>query len=205
MDPTLWLAFALASLLMAVVPGPGVASIVGFAVSSGRPTALASVAGMAVGNFTAMSLSLAGLGAILAASATAFTVLKFAGAAYLIVLGILTFAKARRAGSVQPASPIRPRTAFWTNVAVGTFHPKTIAFFVAFAPQFLAPERPYLPQAAIMILTFTGIAAITDSIYALAASGQAQRLRSARTQRVAARAGGTVLIAAGVATALARR
>jgi threonine/homoserine/homoserine lactone efflux protein len=88
---------------------------------------------------------------------------------------------------------------------VGTFHPKTIAFFIAFAPQFLAPERPYLPQAAIMILTFTGIAAVTDSLYALVASRQAQRLRSARTQRIAARTGGSVLIAAGLATALARR
>ena len=207
MDPQLWLAFALASLLMALIPGPGVASIVGFAVSSGRRTALASVAGMAVGNFTAMSLSLAGLGAVLAASATAFTVLKFAGAAYLIVLGVLTFARARRIGTdAAPApQPIGPRPAFWTNVAIGTFHPKTIAFFVAFAPQFVAADLPYLPQAAIMILTFTGIAAITDSIYALAAAGQARRLRSARTQRIAARTGGTVLIAAGVATAFARR
>ena len=207
MDLELWIAFALASLLLALIPGPGVVSIVGFAVSSGRRTALASVAGMAAGNFTAMSLSLAGLGAILAASATAFTVLKFAGAAYLIVLGVLTFARARKATAAAIEAPpsIRPRTAFWTNVAVGTFHPKTIAFFVAFAPQFLAPERPYLPQAAIMILTFTGIAAITDSLYALAASGQARRLRSVRTRRIAARAGGSVLIAAGVATALARR
>ena len=205
MEPTLWIAFALASLLMALVPGPGVASIVGFAVSSGRRTALASVAGMAVGNFTAMSLSLAGLGAILAASATAFTVLKFAGAAYLIVLGVLTLARARRAGAVELSWPIAPRAAFWTNVAVGTFHPKTIAFFVAFAPQFLAPELPYFPQAAIMILTFTGTAAITDSLYAVVASGQAQRLRSARTQRIAAGPGGTVLVAAGIATALARR
>lgn len=205
MDPTLWLAFALASLLMALIPGPGVASIVGFAVSSGRPTALASVAGMAVGNFTAMSLSLAGLGAVLASSAMAFTVLKFAGAAYLIVLGMLTFARARRVDAVEPTRAIRPRTAFWTNVAVGTFHPKTIAFFIAFAPQFLAPERSYLPQAAIMILTFTGIAAITDSLYALAASGQSERLRSPKTQKLAAQAGGTVLIAAGVATALVRR
>lgn len=207
MDPKLWIAFALASLLLALIPGPGVASIVGFAVSSGRRAALASVAGMAIGNLTAMSLSLAGLGAILAASAITFTVLKFAGAAYLVLLGILTIARAHRLNAEEAASfgPIHPRTAFWTNVAVGTFHPKTIAFFIAFAPQFLAPDRPYLPQAIVMILTFTAIAAITDSLYALAASGQAERLRSARTRKLAGQAGGTVLIAAGVATALTRR
>lgn len=79
MDIHLWLAFATASLVMAVIPGPGVASIVGFAFNSGRKTALASVAGMAVGNAAAISVSLAGAGAVLGASATAFTVLKWQG------------------------------------------------------------------------------------------------------------------------------
>jgi threonine/homoserine/homoserine lactone efflux protein len=80
-NPDLWLAFAAASLVMALIPGPGVASIVGFALSSGQRTALASVAGMAVGNATAMTISLAGAGAILASSALGFTILKWLGAA----------------------------------------------------------------------------------------------------------------------------
>ncbi|HEX5262819.1 MAG TPA: LysE family transporter, partial [Phenylobacterium sp.] len=83
-----WLAFVLASAVMGVIPGPGVTSIVGYALSSGRRTALASVAGMALGNGVCMSISLAGAGAVLAASALAFSILKWAGALYLIAIGV---------------------------------------------------------------------------------------------------------------------
>src|SRR3954452_10232095 len=82
-----WLAFTLAAAVMGLIPGPGVTSIVGYALSSGRRTALASVAGIAIGNTVCMSVSLAGAGAVLAASALAFTALKWAGAIYLIGLG----------------------------------------------------------------------------------------------------------------------
>lgn len=202
----LWTAFALACLVLALVPGPGVASIIGFAFSSGRRTALASVGGMAIGNFLAISISLAGAGVLLATSAIAFTVLKWIGALYLIALGILAIRK----GAAPPdlavdRTPIGPRTAFLCNVAVGLFHPKTILFFVAFASQFVDPRAPYLPQAAILVMTFTLIAAITDTGYALAASRASALMRNPRTLRWANRAGGGILIAAGVATAAMRR
>src|SRR5579862_778019 len=129
-----WLAFALASAVMGVIPGPGVTSIVGYALSSGRRTALASVAGMALGNGVCMSISLAGAGALLAASALAFSILKWAGALYLIGIGVVAIARSRSAAvATTPAAPISPRTAFLANVAVGLFHPKTIVFFAAFA------------------------------------------------------------------------
>lgn len=205
MDIHLWTAFALASLIVAIVPGPGVASIVGFAFSSGRETALASVLGMAVGNATAMTVSLAGAGAILASSALAFTILKWIGAAYLILIGLWALWKSGSAVVPDAASrPISPRAAFISNVAVGTFHPKTIIFFVAFATQFISPEWNYWSQAAILIATFTAIAAATDTIYALAASRTSTLLRG-ETRRWFERAGGCVLIAAGVATAAIRR
>lgn len=206
MDLHTWAAFAAASLIMGVIPGPGVASIVGFAVSSGRRVALASVAGMAVGNVTAMSVSLAGAGAILASSAIAFTVVKWVGALYLITIGVIAIA---RSGAVTdlPARPeaISVRTAFLTNVAVGTFHPKTILFFVAFASQFIRPDASYLAQAAVLVATFTGIAATTDTLYALTASRASALVRGARFRRWAQRAGGGVLVTAGVATAAMRR
>ncbi len=206
MELEVWAAFAAASFVMGVIPGPGVASIVGFAFSSGRRTALASVAGMAVGNATAISLSLAGAGAILASSATAFTLLKWLGAAYLIVIGLIAILRSRPgAESAEPRPPIGPRAAFLTNVAVGTFHPKTILFFVAFATQFISPERPYLPQAAILVVTFTLVAAATDTLYALMASGASTSLRRPRFRMWAQRAGGGALIAAGLATATLRR
>jgi threonine/homoserine/homoserine lactone efflux protein len=183
-----------------------VASIIGFAFSSGRKTALASVAGMAVGNATAISVSLAGAGAILASSAVAFTVLKWLGAAYLIALGLLAILRSGR--SVETAAPARaitPRVAFLSNVAVGTFHPKTILFFVAFASQFIEPDAAYLPQAALLVVTFTTIAAFTDTLYALAASQASAVFRRPRLRTWAQRAGGGALVAAGVATAAMRR
>ncbi len=206
MELDVWITFALASLVIAIIPGPGVASIIGFAFSSGQRAALASVAGMAVGNATAITISLLGAGAILAASALAFTILKWLGAAYLIAIGLIAIARSGRAAGEEGSAPsISPRAAFLTNVAVGTLHPKTIIFFVAFAAQFISPERPYLPQVAILVATFTGIAACTDSIYALAAA-RASALLQRRTIRTwAQRAGGGVLLAAGFATALMRR
>ena len=206
MELLVWALYALACLVLAVVPGPGVATIVGFAFSSGRAVALAAVAGMALGNAIAISVSLAGAGAILASSALAFAILKWAGAAWLVAMGLLAIVRSGRAAAPGAAPrPIRPRTAFLATVAVGTFHPKTILFFIAFAAQFVDPGRPYVPQAAILVLTFTAIAAITDSLYALLASSAAETLRRPRFRIWAARAGGGALIAAGVATAAMRR
>ena len=202
-----WIAFVLASAAMGLIPGPGVTSIVGYALSSGRRTALASVAGMALGNALCMSVSLAGAGALLAASAVAFTVLKWAGALYLISLGILAIARSRAGidGTLAPPAPISARAAFLSNVAVGTFHPKTIVFFAAFAPQFIRADASYPLQAAILVATFAGVVGVTDTTYALAAARASHLLKSPRAKLWSRRAGGGVLIAAGVATAAASR
>lgn len=206
MNWQIWLGFAVASFAMGMIPGPGVTSIVGYALSSGRQTALASVAGMAVGNALAMTLSLAGAGAILAASATAFSILKWLGTVYLIGLGLFAIWRSRSlAADTAGSAPISPRVAFLSNVAVGTFHPKTIVFFVAFAPQFIRTTSPYWPQAAILIVTFVGIVAATDVTYALIASRMTRLLERPRAKIWFKRAGGGALIAAGVATAAARR
>jgi threonine/homoserine/homoserine lactone efflux protein len=205
MDAERWLAFAAASLLMGIVPGPGVLNIVGTAIAAGRRVALAAVAGLAIGNALAMTLSLAGVGALLAASASAFAVLKWAGAAYLIVLGVWTLRRRLGDASADTAPPIGARAAFAGTLAIGTFHPKTIVFFVAFAPQFIRADRPYVPQAAVLIATFCLVVGMSDTGYALAAARAAHRLRGPAVRRWANRIGGGVLVAAGVATAAARR
>src|SRR4051812_47129559 len=207
MQLSTWLAFALACAAMGLIPGPGVTSIVGYALSSGRRAALASVAGMALGNVVAMTVSLAGAGALLAASALAFSVLKWAGALYLIGLGVLAIARSRQGlgAEAAPRAPIGPRTAFLSNVAVGTLHPKTIVFFVAFAPQFIRPDVNYALQAAILVATFAVVVGTTDTLYALAAARASRLLRSPRATLWSQRAGGGVLIAAGVATAAVSR
>lgn len=175
MDFQLWLAFAVASLAIAVIPGPGVVSIVGFAISSGRNVALASVVGMAIGNAVAVSLSLAGAAAILATSALAFTVFKWVAAVYLITIGVFAIVRSGKPGPLANSSfGVTSRAAFLTNVIVGTLHPKTILFFVVFSAQFIRPDLPYLPQAAALVLTFTIVAAVTDTLYALSASHAAQ-------------------------------
>ena len=204
MSAHLWIGFALASLVMGLIPGPGVMSIVGYAIGSGRKTALASVAGMAVGNIVAMSLSLAGVGALLAASASAFAILKWVGALYLIGLGLATILRSRNnPDDARPPKVISPRTAFAGNVAVGTFHPKTIVFFVAFAPQFIRPGSGYALQAAILVLTFGLVVGCTDTLYAIGASGASRLVKHSGAERWARRASGGVLIAAGLATASA--
>ena len=206
MELHLWAAFAAASFIMGAIPGPGVASIIGFAFSSGRRVALASVVGMAVGNATAMSVSLAGAGAILASSALAFIILKWAGALYLVTVGLIAIVKSREAGNTALLTrPISARTAFLTNVAVGTFHPKTILFFVAFATQFISLTGSYINQAAILVLTFTGVAATTDTLYALTASQAPGVMRGPRFRRWTKRVGGGVLVTAGIATAAMKR
>lgn len=203
----LWIGFVVASLVIGLIPGPGVMSIVGYAIGSGRKTALASVAGMALGNVTAMTLSLAGVGALLAASALAFSILKWAGALYLIGLGVITIVKNSAASQdvVNRSRAISPRTAFASNVAVGTFHPKTIVFFVAFAPQFISADGNYSAQAAILIVTFGLVVGCTDTIYALVATRASSLLTKPLATLWSRRFGGGVLIAAGLATAAIRK
>ena len=204
MHLSVWLAFVAASAALGAIPGPAVTSVVGYALSSGRRTALASVAGMSVGSLIAMSLSLAGVGAVLRASSMAFMLLKWAGALYLIGMGVITLVRSRGEAAAAPSPPIRPRVAFASNLALGAFHPKTIVFFIAFAPQFISPRGDYLTQAAILVATFCAVVGITDTAYALIASQASALLRKPGALLWSKRAGGGALIAAGVATATVR-
>ncbi len=206
MDWRLWIGFAVASAIMGMIPGPGVASIIGYAVSSGRKTAFASVAGMAFGNAVAMTLSLAGVGALLAASAVAFSIIKWVGAVYLIVLGVVSIMKSRHLanGTSISAAPISPCVAFASNIAVGIFHPKTIVFYVAFVPQFMTPQGDYALQATILTATFCLVVAGTDALYAIAASHASRLLTTPGAGVWLKRAGGGALVASGIATAAAR-
>ncbi|MGU3576485.1 LysE family translocator [Brucellaceae bacterium C25G] len=206
MNYHLWLGFVAASFAIGIVPGPGVLSIVGYAISSGTRTALASVAGMAVGNFCAMTLSLAGVGALLASSATAFTLLKWAGALYLIWLGIVAIRNSRfqAVSSDIVVEPISAGLAFRSNILIGIFHPKTIVFFVAFTPQFIDVNQAYWPQAIILIITFMIVVGITDTLYALTAAKARSLLGSPSAKIWMGRTGGGALVAAGAATLMTK-
>lgn len=205
MSLEIWLAFTAATIVLLIIPGPTILLVLSYALSKGRSVAVASAAGVAAGDFIAMSLSLAGLGALVATSATLFTVLKWVGAIYLIYLGAKLIRSAPRSGLSLPETEVSARGIFAHNAAVTALNPKSIAFFIAFVPQFVTPAAPLLPQFAILVSTFVGLATLNALAYALAAD----RLRSmiSRPSILAwiTRAGGSVLIAMGIFTATLRR
>ncbi|HWT57188.1 MAG TPA: LysE family translocator [Rhizobium sp.] len=203
-----WLAFAAASAIMLAIPGPTILLVVSYALGHGRRTAFATVSGVALGDFTAMTASLFGLGAVLAASATLFTVLKWIGGAYLIWLGIKLW-RAPVIGEPVADNDNLPEEKslkiFLHAYVVTALNPKSIVFFVAFVPQFLNPALPFLGQMAIMEATFLVLAILNASAYAFLANTARGLIRKASVQRAVNRTGGTLLIAAGAVTAGYRR
>ncbi len=207
MDLHLWLAFVAASTALLLIPGPTVLLVLSYALSQGRRVALATVAGVALGDLVAMSASLAGLGALVLASAVIFTALKWIGAVYLVWLGIRLLRSAPRAslGSVGPIAEASAASVFGHAALVTALNPKSIVFFIAFVPQFIALERPLLPQFAILIATFVGLAAINALAYALLADKLRAKIARPSVLAWFTRLGGGALIAMGVATAVFRR
>jgi threonine/homoserine/homoserine lactone efflux protein len=207
MSVDLWLAFVAASTALLVIPGPTVLLVLSYALSQGRKVAVASAAGVATGDFIAMTASLLGLGALVLASATLFTALKWVGAAYLVWLGIKLIRSAGGATLTRlpDTESITPARIFGHNAAVTALNPKSIAFFIAFVPQFLRADAPLLPQFAILITTFVTLAALNALAYALLADQL--RARIARPGVIAwmTRAGGATLIGMGLLTASLRR
>lgn len=203
-----WFAFAAASAIMLALPGPTILLVVSYALGHGRKTALATVTGVALGDFTAMTASLFGLGAVLAASATLFTVLKWIGGAYLIWLGIKLWRAPVMSEPMADNDNLPEKKSirvFLHAYVVTALNPKSIVFFVAFVPQFLNPALPFFGQMLIMEATFLVLATINASTYALAANAARGLIRKASIQRAVNRTGGTLLIAAGAVTAGYRR
>ncbi|HYZ26128.1 MAG TPA: LysE family translocator [Geminicoccaceae bacterium] len=204
MSLELWLAFAFASVVLLAIPGPTVMLVVSFAIGQGRKTGWATVPGVALGDFTAMTISLLGAGAVLAASATLFVALKLAGAVYLVWLGIQLWRAGPGMPAVAAAADRRPAM-FWHAYAVTALNPKSIVFFIAFVPQFVSEDRALLPQVAVLELTFVTLAAANAALWAVLAGQLRARLRSPRVLRLVNRAGGSLLIVAGALTAATRR
>lgn len=200
----LWLTFVAASTALLLIPGPTVLLVLSYALSKGRSVAVASAAGVAAGDFVAMTASLLGLGALVLASATAFTVLKWVGAVYLIWLGLKLIRSAPTKGLV-PARDVTANGVFGHTAAVTTLNPKSIAFFIAFVPQFIDPLAPLLPQFAILITTFVALAAMNALAYALLADRLRRVVGKPHILAWITRAGGATLIGMGLLTASLRR
>ncbi|MBB4185497.1 LysE family translocator [Sinorhizobium terangae] len=203
-----WFAFAAASAVLLAIPGPTILLVISYSLGHGRKTAGATVAGVTLGDFTAMTASMLGLGALLATSAAIFTILKWVGAAYLVWLGIKLW-KAPVGGEDQDAdgaaAPERPWRIFLHAYAVTALNPKSIIFFVAFLPQFLDLSRPLFAQMVVFEATFLILAALNAMLYAFLASAARNTIRKPNIRRVVNRTGGSLLVGAGVLTAGLKR
>jgi threonine/homoserine/homoserine lactone efflux protein len=206
MSVEIWLGFVLASAVLLVIPGPTLILVTSRALAGGRHTAWWTVPGVALGDLTALTLSAAGLGAVLAASATLFTIIKLAGAAYLAYLGLKLWRSADTAPEAQIAlGRGRGRTLFLEAYAVTALNPKSIIFFVAFVPQFITPAWPMLPQLAVLIPTFVALAAVNATAFALLASSLRTMGPGPGMRRWLDRLGGSILIGAAAMMAAWRR
>jgi threonine/homoserine/homoserine lactone efflux protein len=202
----LWLAFVAASAVVLILPGPTILTVISYSLAHGRRANAALVAGVALGDSTALALSLVGLGALLATSAWWFTVVKWVGGLYLLYLGAkLLRAGAKPADVAAPAVPGSRWRLFANTYVVTALNPKGIVFFVAFLPQFLEPAAPLARQLWILAITFVVMATANAALYALFASSARRVLASPRAQRRFNLAGGSLLSGAGIWALLARR
>lgn len=202
----LWLAFVAASAVMLIIPGPTILSVISYSMAHGRRANVPLVAAVALGDSTALAVSLLGLGVLLKTSAFWFTVVKTAGGLYLLYLGV----KLLRAGvsSAELAAPPAPgsRWKLFANTCLVTaLNPKGIVFFVAFLPQFISPAADATRQLWILAVTFVCMAMANATLYAVFASAARRVLATPRAQRRFHLAGGSLLSAAGVWALLARR
>jgi threonine/homoserine/homoserine lactone efflux protein len=197
-----WLAFVAASAILLAIPGPTILLVISYAMSHGRKVASATVAGVALGDFTAMTASMLGLGALLAASAALFTVLKWVGAGYLIYLGIKLWRAPVSEQSAETgegdAQSARPLRIFLHAYAVTALNPKSIVFFVAFLPQFLDLGQPLFFQMVVFEATFLVMATLNATLYGLLAAMARNTIRKPKVQRIVNRTGGTLMIGAGL-------
>lgn len=195
-----YLAFVAATVVLLVIPGPTILLVVSYALGQGWRAALPTALGVALGDFTALTLSMLGVGTLLAASATLFSLLKVAGGAYLIFLGV----KLWRAGGRLEIVPQMGKAGRFAMVGhawlVTALNPKSIVFFVAFLPQFLKPDADFWSQMLIIEATFVVLAFLNAFAYALMAARARQLFSNPATIRRLNRGGGSLLIGAGVLT-----
>jgi threonine/homoserine/homoserine lactone efflux protein len=206
MSIELWLAFVAASAVLLVIPGPTILTVISYSIAHGRRANVPLVAAVALGDSTALVVSLLGLGALLATSAFWFTVVKWVGGLYLLYLGVkLLRAGASSAGLIAPAAPKSRWRLFANTYVVTALNPKGIVFFVAFLPQFINPGASVARQLWVLAVTFVVMATINASLYAVFAASARRLLASPQAQRRFNLSGGALLSAAGVWALLAKR
>ena len=206
-DTSTLLLFAAAALALIVVPGPAVLYIVAQSIDRGRLAGVVSALGVALGGLVHVTAAAIGLSSLLVSSATAFNIVKYAGAAYLIGLGLWTLV--HRPEDTPAAMPRERKLSrrFWQGVVVNVLNPKTALFFFAFLPQFVDPGKGSAAlQIGVLGLVFVVLAVLSDCAWALAAGTASHRLRgSRRFLEVQRWVSGSIFVGLGAVTALAKR
>ncbi|MEX0277916.1 MAG: LysE family translocator [Ruegeria sp.] len=201
-----WLAFTLASAIVVLIPGPNIVLTVNYAIRDGRRSGMATIPGVVLGAFIAMSLSLLGAGAVLATSAFLFTLLKLAGAVYLIWLAYSLWTAPVETMPLKGAKKSQPLVSlFWQSLLISVLNPKGPAFYVAFVPQFVSADGPIFQQFAVLIATFLAVATLNSLFWLYFASGLRSQFQKPRALRLLNRIGASCLFVAGVFTARATR
>lgn len=206
MSLELWFAFVVSSAVLLVIPGPTILTVISYSMAHGRRSNLALVAAVALGDSTALALSVIGLGALLASSAVWFAVVKSVGGLYLLYLGARLLRTGISSGTeALPTMPISRWRLFANTYLVTAFNPKGIVFFVAFLPQFINPGASVTRQLWVLAVTFVVMAIVNAASYAVFAASARRILSSSQVQHYFNIAGGSLLSAAGVWVLLARR
>ena len=202
-DPGTLAVFVAAAVALLVVPGPAVLYIVSQSIEHGRTAGLVSMLGIQVGGLVHVAAAALGLSALLVQSSVAFNVVKYAGAAYLLFLGLRKLLRRERFETNGEGPPRDLNRLFVQGIVVNILNPKTALFFFAFLPQFVSVEKGSVGlQIAILGLLFILIAMVSDGLYALAAGTASDWLRGSRAFLRAERwVSGTVLVLLGVTAA----
>ncbi|MFT5219793.1 MAG: threonine/homoserine/homoserine lactone efflux protein [Planctomycetota bacterium] len=202
----LYLGYLIACIVILSIPGPTILLVISYSISQGPRANIPLIAGVALGDTLAISLSLAGLGALLATSAFWFGLLKWLGGLYLIYLGIKLLRNKTTLTSIDPSIPPRSARALFTSSFVVTaLNPKSIVFFVALLPQFISAGHVVTPQLWILGVSFVVLAICACSFYAMFANRLRLMLSTATAQRWFNGAGGSLLCVAGVWALMAKR
>ncbi len=205
----LWLAFVLASCVLLIIPGPTILTVISYSIAHGKRANIPLVAAVALGDSTALLLSLAGLGAVLATSTWLFTAIKVAGGLYLIYLGVKLLLDKSSPIRTEAADDVSTLPSQWKLFAntwlVTALNPKGIIFFVAFLPQFINKASAVAPQLWLLSITFVILATLNACGYAIFASTARKLLSSPAAQQRFNIGGGTLLTIAGAWALTAQR
>lgn len=206
MDLSTWVAFAVLETILCITPGPAVLFTVGSTLGRGRAAGFAAMTGIVTGNTIYFVLSATSLGAILLASYEVFTLVRWAGAAYLVYLGLRAlFGKHSSLSESAEAAPRLRKTSFAGGTMTQLSNPKALIFFSALLPQFIDPHRWLVGQVAILGITSQIIEALVMTAYILLASGVARTAKKAAIAGIFERVAGLFLIGAALKLAFTKR